>query len=331
MPFLPLLVGREINLMEMENEKLIKRFLFGQMSEKERSGFEERFVTDADLFDEIKAVEDELIERYIRGWMAADEKALFEKHFLTTAKRCERVAFTRELIDKLSGDTADAVQLAAADAIKNKATFWEKIVAAVSIPKVAIAASFLILAGVFIGWIVATNSTDQGRDVAVNTGVDVSQTPPPKPVIIPTETPVAIVADTPETSNDSPQTPVPNPTPIKTPRPQKTAANPFIALFSGRVRSGGSSPVLDLPAGARSATVLLNLATVDYKIYQATLVDPDGITLFEGRGLTAKNKRLTLNIPADNLRSGDFVIKVYGRNDSGENESVTDFQFRVKR
>ncbi len=67
--------------MKTENEKLIERFLSGEMPEDERFDFEERFITDADLFEEVKAFEDDLIEKYVRGWMNPAEAAKFEQIF----------------------------------------------------------------------------------------------------------------------------------------------------------------------------------------------------------------------------------------------------------
>ncbi len=84
-------------------ERDVQRFLLGEMSEDERAAFEEMFVADEDLFERVRAGEDELIEAYLRGTLRSGEKEIFERSFLTTERRRSRVEFTRAMLDKLTG------------------------------------------------------------------------------------------------------------------------------------------------------------------------------------------------------------------------------------
>ena len=69
------------------NEREIRRFLIGGMSEDERSAFERSFVADEDLFIQISVIEDELIESYILETLSPDERRAFEREFLSIDSR----------------------------------------------------------------------------------------------------------------------------------------------------------------------------------------------------------------------------------------------------
>lgn len=80
------------------NKLKVRRFLLGELSESERTEFEENFIADENLYEQIRVVEDELIENYVRGNLKAAARATFEKNFLTTATRREHTAFTRAML-----------------------------------------------------------------------------------------------------------------------------------------------------------------------------------------------------------------------------------------
>ena len=111
---------------ELKIEVLIRRFLLGEMSEDDRSTFEERFVADVDLFEQTRVVEDELVESYVRGTLDAAEKEKFERAFLTTERRRERVEFTRAMIDKLTGQK-EFVAAEKPETAKEKPSVWDSI------------------------------------------------------------------------------------------------------------------------------------------------------------------------------------------------------------
>jgi hypothetical protein len=95
----------------LHNETEIRRFFFGEMPEDERTAFEEKFVTDEDLFEQMRVVEDELIESDIRGTLSAVEREKFEHSFLSTKPRRRRVAFARAMLDKFAEQSAVAKKL----------------------------------------------------------------------------------------------------------------------------------------------------------------------------------------------------------------------------
>lgn len=352
--------------MNLENEKMIKRFLFDEMSDEKRFEFEERFITDAGLFEEIKVVEDELIEKYVRGWMDSAEGSKFEKHFLTTKKRRMRVELSRKMLEKI---VEQEVAVAASvkkneDVTVARESIWDTLTALLLTPKIAMAGGLALIIGVLGTWVLYQNFNAGNSEVVKEND----------------DTPTTAVTPTPNDTGEIPQnnsennsvnanierennsnvnsqnqtdnmkpkdekltkqTPTPKkkddveiketPDPTKTPPIQKTPPNPILALFGGTLRSNGKNNVLNLPKGAKAAILQLNLESLDYKEFQARLTDANGKVVFQRENLKPRKTRVNFNIPAKNLKRGDYVIKLFGKNNAGENESVADFQFRVRQ
>jgi cytoskeletal protein RodZ len=330
--------------MELENEKLIKKFLLSEMLEKERFDFEERFITDADLFEQIKVVEDELIEKYVRGWMNSAERLKFEKHFLTTKKRRERVELSRQMMQKLEEQKEKILVAKNIDERTSEESFWQRLANLFLIPKIALAAAVAVLLAIFGSWFLYQNFGVGKPEIVKNQNSNVSETPEqkftPMPEISPNQN-SEIINTTNENLNENSTKKMPTPkesneniektpSPTKTPI-QKSAPSPVLALFAGTSRSGGKNNVLNLPKEANAATFQLNIESVDYKIFQAQLTDADGNVIYQKSNLNARGSKINFNVPAANLKNGDYIIKLFGKNDAGENESVADFQFRVNQ
>ena len=316
----------------------MKGFLLGDLVDKERVAFEDDFLSDQQLFEELRVVEDELVESYVRGWMSDDELAKFESNYLRSDSGRKKVEAFRAFQRKIE-ERNRAINAGENREIVEAESFWKKLAAVFITPQFA--ASFAVLVLAVIGWVVYQNIGRDNPEIVKDGNTNVVETPsltPAPQANIETDgansaapnnaavnTNVPNKKPTPKTTPT--KTPVSSPT--KTPEKVKTAPKPVLALFPGTVRSGGKNNVLKLPKGAKAATLLLNIEANDYKTYQAQLTNADGNVLFERKKMKARGKRIGFNIPAKYLKKGDYIVKLNGKNDAGENESVTDFQFRV--
>jgi len=339
--------------MELKNEKIIRAFLLGEMAEEERSQFEDKFLEDTRLFEEIEVVENELIEKYIRGWMDPAETAKFAKNYLTTKKRREKVEFSRQLISKVQEQKED-VATAKPTETDAEISFLEKIAGWFQAPQVAMAAALGLIIALFGSWFLYQNLGGGKNEIAEEQNSNVAEKPQetitPEPDISPVETPKDsgvnsnsgngnLNISAPETNNNIAQkTPTPKktapevkktPAPEKTPPIAKTPPSPVLALLSWTTRSGGGTRVLNLPANAKGATLQLNLESVEYKNYQASLTNADGNVVFGRGNLKASKSKINFFVPAKNLKRGDYIVKLSGKNSANQTESVADFQFRV--
>lgn len=105
----------------------------------------------------------------------------------------------------------------------------------------------------------------------------------------------------------------------------------MLALFAGTIRSEGKTSELNLPKNAQGANLLLNLESQDYQTYRAEIVDADGKVIYRSGKLKARNSKINAFVPSKNLKRGDYMLKLYGFNPTGEEESAADFQFRVNQ
>ncbi|MCB1024187.1 MAG: hypothetical protein KDB79_07350 [Acidobacteria bacterium] len=340
------------------NKKLIENFFLGNMPEDERFEFEERFVADAEFFDEVKAFEDDLIENYVRGWLDPQQRSTFEKRFLTTKKRRENVEFARVFIDKLSGLSGRSQVVELRNAVADRESGWQKIIAYLFSPKFALTAAALVVAGAFGSWVLYQNFISKQVEIVKNPGTVTTENKDSTSIPDPKASPGQISADneagkvdpaddSTDKLNDSPperdekpdinrqkagKGPKTEKTPSRINRPKtpQLPQNPVIALFPGLVRSNGKINEIRLPANAKGAAINLNLESADYETYSARLANAEGNVVFFRSGLKAAKSKLNLFVPAKNLKPGDYMIKLYGKNNAGDEESVADFQFRVQ-
>lgn len=77
---------------ETKNTEEMKRFLFHEMSESERTVMEERFFTDNELFYELVETENDLVDRYARGELGGADLARFEASLKKSPERREKLA-----------------------------------------------------------------------------------------------------------------------------------------------------------------------------------------------------------------------------------------------
>jgi len=111
-----------------------------------------------------------------------------------------------------------------------------------------------------------------------------------------------------------------------------------VPLFTlAAVRSGedeGREPVNRIPLSAASGPVLFNLelATIDYPSYKASLRTGDGREIWQARGLRPDSRdALVLLLPSPMLRPGSYRLEIEGVKGDGKGFAVAAYPFRVVR
>src|SRR5215468_707976 len=93
-----------------EDEKLIRLYLLGELTEDDRRRLETRVFDDEEFAarfpEHLSLLEDELIEDYVKGALTPREKNHFEDHFLRTPQRREKLSFV-ESLSKYATDVWD--------------------------------------------------------------------------------------------------------------------------------------------------------------------------------------------------------------------------------
>ena len=134
---------------EPKNLEEMKRFLFHELSEKERESIEERFFTDQDFFYDLMELENSLVDGYVRKELKADDLKRFEMSLEKSPERLEKIKDAlalKALIEKENQTVQPTV-------IETQPSFWEKLLAFFTLQMsstqyVTAALLFLLLGGI---------------------------------------------------------------------------------------------------------------------------------------------------------------------------------------
>ena len=100
------------------SEETITSYLLNELSEEDQERFEEAYLSDPSLFEQVQALEEELIEDYVKGDLSGQERRRFERHYLASDQRRARIKAARELLRVCS--VKGAALTAADDRIEDK-------------------------------------------------------------------------------------------------------------------------------------------------------------------------------------------------------------------
>ena len=84
------------------NDQTIISYLLNELSAEDQARFEEAYLRDGSLFEQVQALEEELIEDYVKGDLSGDERHRFELHYLASDQRRARVETARQLVEVCS-------------------------------------------------------------------------------------------------------------------------------------------------------------------------------------------------------------------------------------
>lgn len=90
-----------------DNRVLVK-YLFGELAEPEQSRIEELCFTDDGFYEQLAAVENNLIDRYVRNALPEPERSAFEEKYLITPGRRRRIEESEKVIDLIVNYPSDS-------------------------------------------------------------------------------------------------------------------------------------------------------------------------------------------------------------------------------
>ncbi len=82
---------------DLNNEKLITRYLLGDLPEAQQIEIEDRAFADKEYLALVTAVENDVIDEYVRRELSETDRRKFESRFLASAERRKRVEFAKAL------------------------------------------------------------------------------------------------------------------------------------------------------------------------------------------------------------------------------------------
>jgi hypothetical protein len=310
---------------EIQDAAQRTRFLLGGGTEAERERLEAEFFADDDAFQQMIAAEDDLIDAYARGELTDSERRQFEQRFMNSSAGRERVCFARAFV-------AAAPQTMAASAVVPVTTpapgFFASIFGNTTGLRVALATlAIAVLVG--FPWLLVERSRLnrelvelREQHLRLSQQAEALQRAAAAEKLKDTETlAVAGNQDTkPNANTDSGATYV------------AEVRNVVFDVNPGATR-GGAGNTLRVSKNAKSIRLRLGLeAESSREEYRAVIETAEGraVKSFEFKVASGSHDRVSLPVlSARELRAGDYVVTLSGKQPDNTFERVASYSFRV--
>jgi hypothetical protein len=327
---------------EPNNERLLARYLLGELPEEQQVEIEDRAFQDKDYLASITAVENDLIDEYVRHELSETERRRFEDRFLASAGRRKRVEFARALASMASSEATVAEKPRRAPAAISWRDSLEAFFRGLNpAGKFALAAIMLLL---IVGgaWLLtetlrlrsqltrlqAENQTRQSERQAIDQQIEAerkrneelaARLNQEKQQREQSDESLRQVSETGNTT---------------TPAPRPVIA--ALTLLPGVSRGGGEKPTLAMPENARLVRLQIGIDPEEqYKSFAAELRTVAGRRIWAREHLTARTRKgarsIALTVPATALKPGEYELKLSGQTEGGGTEDVGFYYFNVRK
>lgn len=340
-----------------KEEAGIIAYLLGTLTEIESDHFEQRYLEDAALFEEMHEIEDELIDDYAGGALTKEDRIRFEQHFLQSPDRREKVRFAMAITERavslrnerergasptpLVMPQPSVMTSAEEGQVRGKLLPFRRLLRPVPAWREwgAIAAAVLIAIGAGELWLrnrdlnrelLADNSSEtrlreQAKLESARVEEDQTRLEAEKQRSNGLETQVQNLSDQVRALSEQAS------------RTTKSVVNIFMGLgyFTRITRGGTEGKVMTVrvPRKADSLRFKLEFEQSEFHEFKVALLRTDGSTSWATTSnlkaqTIAGKQRLALTIPADQLVSGDYKLVVTSGNNQ---EPVGRYSLKVVR
>lgn len=302
------------------SEKLRAYFL-GELSLEEGIRLENEYLGDEAKFARLQEAENDLLDDYTQNGLTPNSLKSFEENYLNSPFRRQRLEFAKTLAEYLRKES-----------VQNTGTegfVWRDILSFWKIG-FAFASIILLLLGGF--WFFKNSPQLPNNEVAVSKPSENLPTPVPQTIPTVEKTPLKQTANTNQINTISP-TPVLTPKPSVSPTPEKAKVNQTVTLALSMVgmRDGGKTSQAILDKETKNVVLRLNLAETDAKVFQVKIANAGGDTVYQVKNVRVSGKSININLPANLLKTDDYVVEVLTTNSEGESEKVSSYNFRVTK
>jgi len=336
-------------------EARLTRYLLGVASQSERERLEAEYFSDEDAFEKMLGAEDDLIDAYARGELSNKERRQFEDRFLNSAQGRERVQFARTLAGAvtvappLPQQSPTVYQPGFFSSLWTGGAAWR--LAAVSAALVLMVVSAWLLferakmrAELYTLRAQRDSLIQESEKLLQAAETERARSAESTAQIKTLEEQLASTSR--EVQN--PPRDLPGRRGIKRSE-GATQGNDFVTqlpaassttfdLNPGSVRSEGSSGnSLKIPRNAKQIVLRLGVATVEHEYYRAVIETADGDPVksfdsFKPTRPSRQSQRIVLPpIPVRDLPANVYVISLQGKQPDGSFVKVADYSFSVTK
>jgi hypothetical protein len=277
----------------------LRQFVLGSLDDPRRLDIEERLITEPDTFEALELVEAELMEDYVEGRLPRPDRQAFEDHFLTTSERCQQADLLRLLVERVPVQPAQAAERSR---VTQRWDAWR-------LPPLwtGLLAASLCAAVTTAAWL-SVRQADLRHEITVLRAEQALQhaTPPSAAAL--------------SAVDNAPSTPAP-------------MALLTVPLIPGMLRDGGTLARVEVPQQAQAVRFRLALTGPGYRSYRAVFYDADAEELWAASNLHVASgdasKSLTVVVPSELLRRGDYEIRLSGISQRGKEQTAATYRFRI--
>jgi hypothetical protein len=140
---------------EVDNEKLLVRYLLGDLPEEQRLQVETLFLGEDQYYERLLALEDELFYDYAQGKLSPGKREQFEARFLASERNSKRAMLASALVHKMS-EAAPAETAEPGLAVRERQFRWQSLKSHFRVQSTAVRFSMAALAIMLIAsiWLV---------------------------------------------------------------------------------------------------------------------------------------------------------------------------------
>lgn len=313
----------------------IRDYLLGKLPESAMEALETEYFENPDVFNRVEIVEDELVSDYLDDNLDSEERARFEKIFLASPSRRERFLFVQTLREK-------ALEVRPLESRRNYLRGWvESVAAALFTDRPGLLARSLLIASLIanlsLGWLALQRSGRLARSEADKTAL-LRREAELRAEVDGTNATVAQQREGMERiqSLNREFEKRAQEAEAKLARLAGLARQINLRLQRPLRRSSGQIPRLAIPTDALVVGLRLQLEidAEGYPHYRVSLNRVDGGLSLDLAGLTAKREGdsmiVDFSVAADHLQSGDYRVRLYGVDETGGEDELSQYVFRAE-
>jgi hypothetical protein len=318
---------------EIEDERLIRQYLLGALSEEGQAKVQDRLLCDRQFFDKLVVEENELMDDYLRGALTGESEEKFKSYFLASPERRQKLRFAKALKKRISEEAQSKPCIEESPRRKN--LFGLKGFSLPSFAAGAVAALIFVVGA----WVAIDNARlrrqiDNARAAQAEWLERAQQSE-------------RLLSDEKERNQELTQEMERERSRIselereagrlKQAREAGRAgireSVVSLALMPGLSREGDQSNQLEITLGTSRVRLELYPEKIGHKNYRAELQTREGRWLWSRNGLklrkTVLGDQVILNFPAAILTKGDYVLMLRGVEGAENQERAGTYFFRV--
>jgi hypothetical protein len=321
---------------EADNEKLLTRYLLGNLPEEQQLQVEGEFLSDDQRYERLLALENELFYDYAQNKLAPDEREQFEKRFLSSEQNRKRAMIALALAHKMSeAVSVETTERGISD--REPQHFWRSLKlyfasqsAALKVSLAALAIVSLALIWLVFGIARLRNESNQFQ-ARLATQENRFQQQALQERVRADELSLKLERETGQNAMLRQEL-----SKMQAQSGRQGEGVPSVislVLSPSTIRDlAPGMKRLYLPQGARLLKLLLKLkGEVEYKSYQATLLTAEGAERWSQdmlrAQLTGSGRSIELWLPTKTLAPGDYELRLKGYASDGTLEETGDYYY----